>query len=40
MVFLADGKLGPRCGMVLSELALNVESALDLGIGPGSGTNP
>ena len=34
MVFSADGKLGPRCGMVLSESALDVESALDLGIGP------
>ena len=40
MVFSADGKLGPRCGMVLSESALDVETALDLGIGPRSGTNP
>ena len=40
MVFSADGKLGPRCGMILSESALDVETALDLGIGPRSGTNP
>ena len=40
MVFSADSKLGPRCGMVLSESALDVETALDLGIGPRSGTNP
>ena len=40
MVFSADCKLGPRCGMVLLESALDVESDLDLGIGPRSGTNP
>ena len=40
MVFSADGKLGPRCGMILSESDLDVETALDLGIGPRSGTNP
>ena len=40
MVFSADGKLGPCCGMILSDLALDVETALDLGIGPRSGTNP
>ena len=39
MVFSA-GKLDPRCGMVLSESALDVESALNLGISPRSGTNP
>ena len=35
-----DGKFGPRCGMLLSELAPDVGSALDLGIGPQLGTNP
>ena len=35
-----DGKFGPRCGMLLSELAPDVESALDLGIGSRLGTNP
>ena len=40
MVCSADCKLGLRCGMILSESALDVESALDLGIGPRSGTSP
>ena len=40
IVFSSDSKIGPRCGMTLLESALGVESALDLGIGPRSGTNP
>ena len=40
MVFSADGKVDPRCAMVLSESVLDVESVLDLGISPRSGTNP
>ena len=35
-----DGKIGPRCGMLLSELAPDVESALDVENGPRLGTNP
>ena len=33
-------KIGPRCGMRLSELAPDVESALDVENGPRLGTNP
>ena len=40
IVFSSDSEIGPRCGMALSKLALDVELALDLGIGPRSGTNP
>ena len=40
IVLSSDSEIGPRCGMGLSELALDVESALGLGIGPRSGTNP
>ena len=39
-VFSADSEIGPRCGIVLSELAPDVELALDLGTGPRLGTNP
>ena len=39
-VFTADREIGPRCGMALSKLALDVELAPDLGIGPRLGTNP
>ena len=35
-----DGKIGPRCGILLSELAPDVESALDVENGPRLGTNP
>ena len=35
-----DGKIGPRCGMLMSELAPDVESALDVENGPRLGTNP
>ena len=36
-----DGKIiGSRCGMLLSELAPDVESALDAENGPRPGTNP
>ena len=35
-----DGKIGPRCGMLLSEMAPDVESALDVENGPRLGTNP
>ena len=34
-----DGKIGPRCGMLLSELAPDVESALDVENRPRLGTN-
>ena len=37
---MADCEIGPRCGMALPKLALDVEWALDLGIGPRLGTNP
>ena len=40
IVFLVDREIGLRCGMALSESALDVESALDLEIDPRSGTNP
>ena len=36
----ADSEIGPRCGIVLSELAPDVELALDLGTGPRLGTHP
>ena len=39
-VFSTDSEIGPRCGMVLSELAPDVELALNLGTGPRLGTNP
>ena len=39
-MFSMDGKIGPRCGMLLSELAPDVESALDVENGPRLGTNP
>ena len=34
VVFSADSEIGPRCGIVLSELAPDLELALDLGTGP------
>ena len=35
-----DREIGPRCGMSLSESDLDVELALDQGIGPRSGKRP